>query len=258
MTKIISVISGKGGVGKTTLTSNLGAALAKKGKAVTVIDGNVTGANLGMHLGLPSVVPISLNDVLKKDAFITHAMYKHPSGFSVIPAALDELAIQFGGLKKHMKPLLGANDFILIDSAAGIDREVEAAIDASDAVLIVTNPEHPAVAGANAAKTLAHKKGKEVLGIVLNKVMGESHELTVRSVESMTELPVLATLNDHRKVREAIAHKNPVVIHSPNHATSKAVMRLAAHLCGEKQADNSFLARAEGLLRAMMPFYTSF
>lgn len=237
--------------------SNLGAALAKKGKGVTVIDGNVTGANLGMHLGLPSVVPISINDVVKNDAFITHAIYKHPAGFSVIPAALDELATNFGGLRKHMKPLLGANDFILIDSAAGIDREVEAAVDASDAVLIVTNPEHPAVAGAIGAKNLAEKKGKEVLGVVLNKVMREGHELTERSVESLTGLPVLAVLHDHRKVREAIANRNPIVIRSPGHKTSRAVMGLASQLCGEKVEDTGFFAMAHEFVSAIMPFYSS-
>lgn len=254
MTRIISIISGKGGVGKTTLTSNLGAALSKKGKSVTVIDGNVTGANLGMHLGLPSVVPVSLNDVLKKDAFITHAIYKHPCGFSVIPASLDELALSFGGLNKHLKPLLGANDFILIDSAAGIDREVEAAIDASDAVLIVTNPEHPAVAGAIAAKNLAKKKGKEVLGIVVNKVMREGHELTERSIESMTGLNVLATIHEHRKVREAIASRAPVVLHSPNNRASRAVVRLASRICGEEVKAEGMFSKAYDILSSMMSF----
>lgn len=236
MTRIISVISGKGGVGKTTLVSNLGASLAKKGKNVTVIDGNVTGANLGMHLGLPSAdcYPISLNEVLRNDAFITQAMYRHPAGFSVIPAYLDEISLDYGGLKKCIKPLIGANDFILIDSAAGTDKEVEAAVESSDAVIIVTNPEHPAVANAVAAKKLAERKGKEVLGLVINKVMREGHELTEASIESMTEMPVLATLHDHRKVREAIAHRTPLVIHAPKNRTSKAIVQLASYLCGEE------------------------
>jgi len=233
MTRIIAVISGKGGVGKTTLVSNLGAALAKRGRKVTVIDGNVTGANLGLHLGLPAVSPVSINDVIKNDAFITQAIYRHPGGFNVVPAALRELSY-FGGIKKHMKPLLGANDFILIDAAAGTDSEVEAAVESSDAVIIVTNPEHPAIVNALAAKKLAQTKGKDILGIVLNKVMGESHELTKQSVESITELPVLAVLHDQRSVREAIAKRRPVVLHAPKNKTSKEIMRLASLLCSEK------------------------
>ena len=250
MTRIISVISGKGGVGKTTLVSNLGASLAKKGKNVTVIDGNVTGANLGMHLGLPSAdcYPISLNEVLRNDAFITQAMYRHPAGFSVIPAHLDDLSIDYGGLKKCIKPLIGANDFILIDAAAGTDKEVEAAIETSDAVLIVTNPEHPAVANAVAARKLAERKGKEVLGLVLNKVMREGHELTEESIESMTEMPVLATLHDHRKVREAIAHRKPLVLHAPKNRTSKAIVQLAGHLCGEEPQKQGLAALHEQIM----------
>ena len=246
MTRIISVISGKGGVGKTTLVSNLGASLAKKGKNVTVIDGNVTGANLGMHLGLPSAdcYPISLNEVLRNDAFITQAMYRHPAGFTVIPAYLDEIALNYGGLKKCIKPLIGANDFILI-AAAGTDKEVEAAVESSDAVIIVTNPEHPAVANAVAAKKLAERKGKEVLGLVLNKVMREGHELTQESIESMTEMQVLATLHDHRKVREAIAQRTPLVIHAPKNRTAKAIVQLAGHLCGEEPQKQGFAALHE-------------
>ena len=77
MTEIISIISGKGGVGKTTLVSNLAVSLTKTNAKVLVIDGNVTGANLGIHLGVPSVYPVSLNDVLNKNAFITQAIYRH-------------------------------------------------------------------------------------------------------------------------------------------------------------------------------------
>ncbi|MCK5452598.1 MAG: AAA family ATPase, partial [Candidatus Aenigmarchaeota archaeon] len=91
MTEIISVVSGKGGVGKTTLVSNLAVALTKLGGKVLVIDGNVSGANLGIHLGVPSVYPVSLNDVLHKDAFITQAIYRHASGFNIIPASLNAL-----------------------------------------------------------------------------------------------------------------------------------------------------------------------
>ena len=64
MTKIISVLSGKGGVGKTTMITNLATALANKGKKVIVIDANVTAPNLAIHLGIPTASLITLNDVL--------------------------------------------------------------------------------------------------------------------------------------------------------------------------------------------------
>lgn len=82
MTRIISVLSGKGGVGKTTLVSNLGASLVKRGKNVIIIDGNVTAPNLSLHLGIP-FYPITLHDVLKNKVPIESAIFHHESGLKL-------------------------------------------------------------------------------------------------------------------------------------------------------------------------------
>ena len=73
MTRIISILSGKGGVGKTTVASNLGAALVKKGKDTIILDGNVTTPNLSLHLGIP-LYPVTLHDFLNKKAQIESAI----------------------------------------------------------------------------------------------------------------------------------------------------------------------------------------
>ena len=86
MEKIIGIVSGKGGVGKTTFTANIGAALAGMDQKVLVIDGNLSGANLGLHLGLSNFYPFSLNNVLRGEVSLNHAIYKHPLGFDIIPA----------------------------------------------------------------------------------------------------------------------------------------------------------------------------
>ncbi|MCK5332952.1 MAG: hypothetical protein KAJ24_00425, partial [Candidatus Aenigmarchaeota archaeon] len=83
---------------------------------------------------------------------------------------------------------------------------------------------------------------------VLNKVMREGHELTEESIESMTEMPVLATLHDHRKVREAIAHRKPLVLHAPKNRTSKAIVQLAGHLCGEEPQKQGLAALHEQIM----------
>ncbi|UCD07328.1 MAG: AAA family ATPase, partial [Candidatus Aenigmatarchaeota archaeon] len=85
MTRVICVASGKGGVGKTTVVSNLSAALAALGKSVIAIDGNLTTSNLGLHLGI-SMYPITLQDVLRGRANIRDAVYHHQDGFKVVPA----------------------------------------------------------------------------------------------------------------------------------------------------------------------------
>ena len=234
MTSIIAVLSGKGGTGKTTLVSNLGAALAQRDKKVLVIDGNVSGANLGLHLGVDDVYPVSLNDVLRNDAFITHSVYRHPAGFNIIPAALHDLDANLGGLNRQITHLLGSHDFILIDAAAGINEEVEAALKAADYALIVTNPEHTAVRNALNAKLLAEKLNKRILGIVLNKVFDDAHEMTDAEIEDLTEIPVIAKVPHHRKVRHSVAARAPAVINYPDSKPAREIIRLACMLSGEK------------------------
>lgn len=248
MTKVISVISGKGGVGKTTLVSNLGAALSELEKNVLVIDGNVTGASLGIHVGMPAVNPVTLNDVLKDGAFLTQAIYPCKAGFKVIPASVGEIEANFGGLKEQVSKLLGDTDIILIDAAAGVSEEVHAAIDASDHVLLITNPEYTAVLGAISAKKLAEEKGKKVLGVIVNRTRHEKHEMSAKSIETMTEVPVLAVIKDHRKVREAIACRTPVVAHAPNAAVSRQIRMLAHKILDREPPAESLTDKVKALL----------
>ncbi len=234
MTQIISFVSGKGGVGKTTLVSNLGAALAQLGKQVLVIDGNLSGANLGIHLGLSNFYPFSLNDVLKGNVSLTHAIYRHYLGFDVIPASMVDIEVNPRRMKYVLSDVVGKKDFILIDSAAGIDNEVRAAIEASDKVIIVTNPELPAIVDALRVKALAEKHKREILGVVINKVRKEKFELTDREIEEILGLNVIGKIPHHKKVRESIAIKNPVFSYSPYSPVSAEVRRLSHVIAGEE------------------------
>ena len=227
MTKIISVISGKGGVGKTTIVSNLGCALSKRGKKVIVIDGNVTGASLGVHLGVPDIQPISLNDVLEDKAFITQALYQHPAGFMVIPAKINDIEANLGDLKKHLGELVGTSDVILIDSAAGVSDEVKASVDVADKVVIITNPEEAALLNAISAKKLADKKGKDLMGVVINNARGEKHEITKDQIEALMGVPVIATVPHQWRVLNAISKRIPVVEHAPKSAVAKSINDLS-------------------------------
>src|SRR3990167_9554362 len=88
MAKLITITSGKGGVGKTTTAINIGAAINQFGKEVIIVDANLTTPNVGLHLGAP-IVPISLNHVLLGKAKIAEAIYEHESGTKIIPSSLS-------------------------------------------------------------------------------------------------------------------------------------------------------------------------
>ena len=94
MMRIIGIVSAKGGVGKTVVTSNLGITLASKfNKKVAVVDCNLTTSHLGLYLGLYSF-PITLNNVLRNEAVIEQAIYPHPSGLKIIPASIELKELQ--------------------------------------------------------------------------------------------------------------------------------------------------------------------
>ncbi|NOX71158.1 MAG: P-loop NTPase [Candidatus Micrarchaeota archaeon] len=243
MTRIISVVSGKGGVGKTTLVANLGSHLSSIGKDVAVIDANLSGANLGLHLGLSDFYPFAINHVLKGDVPMSHATYNHYLGFDIIPASLSDIDVNPNRLKHVLKDVVGKKDFVLIDAAAGIDNEVKAAIEASDEVLLVTNPDTPSIADALRAKKLAENLNKTVMGVVLNKVRGERFEITDKVIEDVLELPIIAKIPEHKKVREAIALKIPMTAYAPRSKVSVELKKLSHHLTGEEMPKESLLEK---------------
>ncbi|MCD6381667.1 MAG: cell division ATPase MinD [Candidatus Aenigmarchaeota archaeon] len=236
MARIISIVSGKGGVGKTVTTANLGVALAELGHPVTVVDCNLTTPNLGMHLGVP-VLPKTLHDVLKGRARLSDVMYQHEFGLKVIPAGLsvnDLKGIDARDLPNILSELFVTDDLVLIDGAAGLGREALATLQSSDEMLIVTNPELPAVLDALKLEKLAEELGAKLYGVVLNRVSGKPHELTDREVEETLELPIIGKIPEDPNVKKAVAKRIPVVKYNSYAPASIAFKRLAAELIGAR------------------------
>jgi len=233
MTRVISVVSGKGGVGKTTMTVNLGTALAKHDHDVLIIDGNFSGANVSQHFGI-GFQDVSLNDVLEGEAYITQAVAKHSEGVSVLPANILDFQANAENLKHSLVDFLGNKDFVLIDSGAGIGDEVQASIEASDEVLLVAEPELPALTNCLGAKKVAEQLDREVLGLVLNGVREENCEVSNEDVKDLIETDILGKVPDHKHVREGIALREPVVSYKPDSRASKKINDVAHRLKGQE------------------------
>jgi septum site-determining protein MinD len=235
MTRIITVASGKGGVGKTTLVANLATALALYGKSVVALDANLTTSNLGLHLGI-HLYPKTLHDVLEGRAKIHEATYHHKTGFRVIPADISLRRLR--NLKSYdfvdiFYKLMEDTDFLLIDSAAGLGREARASIEAADELITVTNPELPAVTDAMKLGLLARKFETHNLGVVVNRIKREPHEVPVEHIEEMLGVPVIGRIPEDREVRKSIALKEPVVYYNPKSFAAQHIRSIAASLIGE-------------------------
>ena len=232
MTRLIAVASGKGGVGKTTTVVNLAASLAKFGKNVIIVDANLTTPNIGIHLGMKPPMK-TLHDVIAGKASITDAIYLHDSGFRVIPAGVHLKHLKFSiphKLWDIVLGLFGTADAVILDTPAGLEKGAKAVLDAAEEVIMITNPELPAVKDALKTIRIAQKSGSNVLGAVINKVHGKHWELSARAIEHELELPILAKIPYDISVQHAIRAKKPVVLHNPHSPAAKEFTKLAADL----------------------------
>ena len=248
MSKVIGVISIKGGVGKTTVTTNIGAVLAKEfGKKVLLIDANFSAPNLALHFGL--VKPqATMHDVVSGKTDFEKAIYVHDLGFHFVPGALNASGkFDVFGLKKKLKDIRNNYDVILIDSSPTLNSEMLAAIVASDELLVVTSPDYPTLSCTIRATKLAKSKNTPILGLILNKQRGKNFELSVNDIEELAEVPVLAVLKDDIKVLEALSETVPVSIYAPKSNTGTEYRKLAAALIGEEYKDPSFFGKLKNI-----------
>jgi len=238
MTRVISVVSGKGGVGKTTVTCNLGVKLSQMDNEVLIIDGNFSGANVAQHFGL-GFQEVSLNEVMSGDAYITQAVAKHPAGVSVLPASILDFNANSENLKHSLVEFLGDKDFVFIDAAAGVGDEVESAIEASDEVLLVSEPELPSLTNCIGAKKIAEELDRDVLGMVLNGVREEAPEVGIAEAEELVEVPVIGHIDDHEHVRESIALREPLTSVRPEAKVSRQIESLAHRMQGREPPERA-------------------
>jgi septum site-determining protein MinD len=235
MGRVIAIISGKGGVGKTTTAINLGAALNKLEKNVVIVDVNLNTPNIGIHLGAPTV-PVTLNHVLKGKADISEAIYEHSSGTKIVPSSLSIKEITKFNTKKIssvVAELKDMADFIILDSAAGFSEEAIATIDAGEEIIVVTNPEMPAVTDSLKAVKVAREMKKEVKGIIVARHKGEDYELSLASIKSMLEAPIIGVIPEDAAVKKALNRRDAVVHTHPKSKVARKYNEVAMKVLGQ-------------------------
>jgi|SRR3989344_3886692 len=231
MTKFIAVVSGKGGVGKTTCTLNVGQALAKLGKEVVLMDANIVTPNLAIHLGMMNPEG-TLNKFLRKEKSLKEILYLHESGISIIPSSPSLSEYQKTNPQKINKifdHLKNAADFVIVDAPSGLGYDLHQILKNTDEVLIVANPTLSSVMDALKTIQLAKEHNNTIAGIVLNMTHGKD-ELSPKEVESILEHPILANISQHRKVRRAAYKQMPLTYLYPRSKPAREFAKVAEHL----------------------------
>jgi len=234
MARVYAIISGKGGVGKTTSAINLGTALNHFGEDVVIIDANLSTPNIGIHLGAP-IVPITLNHVLNGQASLEDAIYEHESGTKVMPASLslkESEKTNYNKLSDLTKKLKKITNHVIIDSAAGLGEEARAAINAADEIIIVTNPEMSAVTDALKTIKLAEELNKKITGVIITRHQGKRVEMSLSNIKDMLEIPIIGVIPEDDSIKESHVLKNPVIYTHPKSKASKIYLNTSRRLLG--------------------------
>jgi len=248
MGKVLVVTSGKGGVGKTTSTAALGAALARGGENVVVIDFDVGLRNLDLVMGAERRVVFDLINVVQGDAKLAQALIrdKRIDTLSLLPASQtrDKDALTVEGVDKVIAELKEKFDWVICDSPAGIERGALLAMRNAELAVVVTNPEVSSVRDSDRiigmldSKTLRAERGeridKHLLVTRYDAARAARNEmLKVEDVLEILSIPLLGIIPESEEVLKASNIGSPVTLNNPNSAPSRAYFDAAKRLRGD-------------------------
>ena len=231
---VYAIASGKGGVGKTTTTVNLGTALAGAGNRVVIVDVDLGMANLAGFVSLTSE-DTTLHQVLAGDADVSDATYELANGIWAVPSGIElesYAAVQTENLREVVEQLRTQFDYVLLDVGAGVSHETVLPLGLADAVVIVSTPEPASVQDARKTYDLTERAGGTLAGLVLTRTL-PSGDLDYEEIAGQLDLPLLATIPEDSTVRESVYAGTPLVVHDAKSPASRAYRYLAARLLGE-------------------------
>jgi len=238
--KVVTISSGKGGVGKTTATANLGISLASLGKRVVVIDADIGLRNLDVIMGLENRIVYDLVDIVEGRSKLRQAMIKHKKfdDLFLIPAAQtrDKMAVSPDDMVKLTDELRADFDYILIDSPAGIERGFRNALEPADEVLIVTNPEVSAVRDADRIIGLIEAADKGPGKLIINRLktdlVKKGEMLSSDDVFDILGLTIIGIIPEDELVLSASNSGVPVTLNMQSKAGT-AFNNVARRVIGE-------------------------
>jgi septum site-determining protein MinD len=269
MGKIITITSGKGGVGKSTTTANIATALAKMGHKVVAIDFDIGLRNLDMILGLENRIVYDVVDVMEGNCNLAQAIIKDKKtqNLHFIPASQtkDKDILDKEKVKKLLTDLKEEFDYVFVDSPAGIESGFEHSIFLADRAIIVTTPEISAVRDADRVIGIIDAKSQKAINgeevekhIVINRIKPELVEkgdmLSVEDVLHILSLPLIGVVPDTEDIVSSTNLGEPIV-HNEKSLAGEAFRRIAKRIKGEDaplldlKENKGFFAKLKGIFK---------
>jgi septum site-determining protein MinD len=241
--RVITITSGKGGVGKTTATANLAVALARLGKRVVCIDADIGLRNLDVVMGLENRIVYDLVDVVEGRCKLRQAMVKDKrvSDLYLLPAAQtrDKTAVSPQDMVALTNQLRNDFDFIVIDSPAGIEWGFRNALAPADEVIVVTNPEAPAVRDADRIIGLVEAEERRVpTSLLINRarpdMIRKGDMLSVDDVLEILSIRLLGVIPDDELIIVSSNRGVPLTLDDGKSAAGDAFRDIARRVVGEQ------------------------
>ena len=259
--RIITITSGKGGVGKTTATANISVALAELGKKVTCIDSDIGLRNLDIVMGLENRIVYDLVDAVEGHCKINQAMIrdKRFENLYLIPAAQtrDKNSVTPSEMTALCEQISADMDFILIDSPAGIEGGFKNAIAPADEAIVITNPDVSAVRDADRIIGIIEAMEKGPAQLILNRVNPEMVKrgdmMEAEDVLELLAVKLLGVVPDDENVLVSTNRGQPVVLNSKSRA-GLAFKNIAARLTGDEVTFIDLAAKDDFITRLSKVF----
>ncbi len=241
MGEAIVITSGKGGVGKTTTTANLGTALALQGKKVCLVDTDIGLRNLDVVLGLENRIIYDLVDVIEGRCKVHQAIVRDKrvdEKLFLLPAAqtTDKNAINPEQMKSLVDELKREYDYVLIDCPAGIEQGYRNAVAGADRAIVVTTPEISAVRDADRIIGLLEQEDIEPPRLIINrirkKLMNNGDSLDINDITTHLSIDLLGIIIDSDDVISSSNKGEPIVM-DPNNKASLGYRNIARRILGE-------------------------
>ncbi|MFQ5340615.1 MAG: septum site-determining protein MinD [Anaerolineae bacterium] len=261
--RVITITSGKGGVGKTTATANLGVALAQRGMRVAVVDADIGLRNLDVVMGLENRIVYDLVDAVEGHCRLQQALIrdKRLPELYLLPAAQtrDKTAVSEDQMRELCTDLRELVDFVLIDSPAGIEQGYRNAVAPADDVVIITTPEVSAVRDADRIIGLVEAEEKGPARLVINRLkpamVQRGDMLDTRDVLDILAIELIGVVPEDEQIIVSTNQGRPVALLNGS-AAGQAFRHIAGRLLGEEvpfmefKAPPSFIERLLDVFRA--------